>query len=98
MRFVIGLALSAAMTSGVSAQTFTGTGSGARAFEQLDRELPTPNVYRAATGEPGPQYWQQRADLVIDVTLDEKKKSLEATQTITYHNNSPHELRYVGSS
>ena len=37
-------------------------GSGARAFEQLGQDLPTPNVYRTASGAPGVQYWQQRAD------------------------------------
>jgi hypothetical protein len=77
-------------------QTFTGTGSGARAFQQLDDDkLPTPNVYRAATGEPGPAYWQQQADYVIDATLDETQKRLTASQTITYTNNSPHTLRYL---
>ncbi|MEM9810385.1 MAG: M1 family metallopeptidase [Pseudomonadota bacterium] len=75
--------------------TFTGVGSGARAFEQLDQELPTPNMYRAATGEPGPAYWQQRADYDIDVTLDEDAKTITASETITYTNNSPHELRYL---
>lgn len=79
-----------------SAQTFTGTGSGARAFQQLDEDkLSTPNVYRAATGEPGPAYWQQQADYVIDVSLDEENKRLTASQTIVYTNNSPHTLRYI---
>ncbi|MEM9232723.1 MAG: M1 family metallopeptidase [Pseudomonadota bacterium] len=95
MRLIIGLAAAAAMTTGASAQTFTGTGSGARAFEQLDDKLPTPNVFRAATGEPGPAYWQQQADYVIDVTLDEAEKRLTGSQTIVYTNNSPHTLRYL---
>lgn len=64
-------------------------------FRQLDEVLPTPNVYRAPTGEPGEQYWQQQADYDIDVTLDEAKRRIEATQTITYTNNSPYELRYL---
>ncbi|WP_051881446.1 M1 family metallopeptidase [Parvularcula oceani] len=75
--------------------TFTGVGSGARAFERIDTELPTPNVYRAATGEPGPAYWQQEADYSIEVALDEDEKRIDASQTITYTNNSPHTLRYV---
>jgi hypothetical protein len=29
-------------------------------FRQLGTELPTPNTYRAASGAPGHQYWQQR--------------------------------------
>jgi predicted secreted protein len=41
-------------------------------FRQLEEILPTPNSYRAANGEPGPDYWQQRVDYTIDVRLDEK--------------------------
>ncbi|MEM1396520.1 MAG: M1 family metallopeptidase [Pseudomonadota bacterium] len=70
-------------------------GSGARAFEQLGQELPTPNVYRTASGAPGPQYWQQRADYEIDVTLDEQNKRITGSETITYTNNSPDALRYL---
>ncbi|WOI53361.1 M1 family metallopeptidase [Parvularcula sp. LCG005] len=96
LRSWVGTAVCAsALITGATAQTFTGTGSGAKAFEQLDDKLPTPNVYRAATGEPGPAYWQQQADYVIDVTLDETGKRITATEQITYTNNSPHELRYL---
>ena len=73
----------------------TGIGSGAEAFEQLDYELPTPNVYRAATGEPGPEYFQQRADYVIDVALDEDARRVTAAETIRYTNNAPLPLRYL---
>ena len=45
-------------------------GSGARAFAQLEQALPTPNVYRTASGAPGIRYWQQQANYKIDVTLD----------------------------
>ena len=37
--------------------------------------LPTPNEFRLADGEPGPRYWQNRADYDIRATLD------TATQT-----------------
>ncbi|HBR57969.1 MAG TPA: hypothetical protein DEA22_10960, partial [Blastocatellia bacterium] len=41
-------------------------------FRQLsDDELPTPNEYRTASGAPGHRYWQNRADYVIDVELDD---------------------------
>ncbi|WP_370336295.1 M1 family metallopeptidase [Parvularcula marina] len=95
MRLIFGLAAVAALGGVASAQTFTGTGSGARAFEQLDDKLPTPNVFRAATGEPGPAYWQQQADYVIDVSLDEDRKRITGSETILYTNNSPHTLRYL---
>ncbi|WP_408640709.1 M1 family metallopeptidase [Salinimonas sediminis] len=64
-------------------------------FRQLDETLPTPNVYRNAAGEPGHQYWQQQVDYVIKVKLDEDKRRLQASESITYHNNSPDTLRYL---
>lgn len=64
-------------------------------FRQLDEVLPTPNVYRNAAGEPGHMYWQQKVDYKIDVTLDEKKRRLSASQDIRYQNNSPDTLKYL---
>lgn len=64
-------------------------------FRQLDEVLPTPNVYRNAAGAPGHEYWQQKVDYVIKATLDEEKRHLSATQTITYTNNSPDVLKYL---
>jgi len=64
-------------------------------FEQLGTMLPTPNVYRAASGAPGPQYWQQRADYKIKVTLDDDSQTITGKETITYHNRSPQQLTYL---
>ncbi|MEM0982770.1 MAG: M1 family metallopeptidase [Planctomycetota bacterium] len=64
-------------------------------FRELDELLPTPNVYRTASGAPGPQYWQNEADHVIEATLDERENRLTGYETITYHNNSPDELSYL---
>ncbi|TPV59303.1 aminopeptidase [Aestuariibacter sp. GS-14] len=64
-------------------------------FRQLDEVLPTPNVYRNAAGEPGHQYWQQKVDYDIDVTLDEAKRRIDASESITYQNNSPDTLKYL---
>jgi hypothetical protein len=64
-------------------------------FRQLDEVLPTPNVYRNAAGEPGHQYWQQQVDYQIKARLDEQKRRIEATETITYKNNSPDTLKYL---
>lgn len=64
-------------------------------FRQLDEVLPTPNIYRNAAGEPGHKYWQQRVDYDIKVTLDEEKRRLDGVETITYHNNSPDNLKYL---
>jgi len=65
------------------------------AFRQLDVDLPTPNVYRTASGAPGLQYWQQRADYKIEVELDETLRRITASETITYTNQSPDTLRYI---
>jgi hypothetical protein len=64
-------------------------------FRQLDESLPTPNVYRNAAGEPGHEYWQQQVDYKIKAKLDEEKRRIDASQTITYHNNSPDTLKYL---
>ncbi|RDV13274.1 M1 family peptidase [Pontibacter diazotrophicus] len=64
-------------------------------FGQLGQELPTPNTYRTASGAPGHQYWQQRADYTIKVELDDKNQSLTGSETITYTNNSPDVLGYL---
>ncbi len=64
-------------------------------FKQLGQELPTPNVYRNAAGAPGHQYWQQQADYVIDLELDDETQKILGEETITYHNNSPDALEYL---
>ncbi|MFN7747903.1 MAG: hypothetical protein ACK5OO_03070, partial [Cyclobacteriaceae bacterium] len=45
-------------------------------FEQLDQLLPTPNEYRTGSGSPGPKYWQQRADYVINAELNDENQSI----------------------
>ncbi len=64
-------------------------------FRQLGQELPTPNVYRTASGAPGHQYWQQQADYIMDIELDDDKQRIYGDETITYHNNSPDGLSYL---
>jgi len=64
-------------------------------FKQLGQELPTPNVYRAASGAPGHEYWQQKADYDIEVELDEVINKITGKEKITYTNNSPDALQYV---
>ncbi len=64
-------------------------------FRQLEEILPTPNDQRIASGAPGPEYWQQRTEYVIEVTLDDEKQRISGTELITYHNNSPHVLSYL---
>ncbi|HTL07000.1 MAG TPA: M1 family metallopeptidase [Chitinophagaceae bacterium] len=42
-----------------------------------------------------PQYWQQRVDYTIDVTLNDLDHSLNGFEKITYHNQSPDTLRFI---
>lgn len=64
-------------------------------FAQLGTQLPTPNVYRTASGAPGHQYYQQQANYKIDIVLDDAKQRIDGTETITYINNSPDQLSYL---
>lgn len=64
-------------------------------FEQLGEILPTPNSYRTGSGSPGPNYWQQRADYVINVEVDDNTQMLTGSETITYFNNAPETLNYL---
>ncbi|MDB4949963.1 MAG: peptidase [Gemmatimonadetes bacterium] len=57
--------------------------------------LPTPNEYRLSTGEPGPRYWQQRADYRVEATLDTAAQSVSGSVGIRYTNHSPAPLRFV---
>lgn len=40
-------------------------------------------------------YWQQRVNYVIEVTLNDKEKTLDAFEKITYTNHSPDTLTYI---
>jgi hypothetical protein len=53
------------------------------------------NTYRTASGNPGPDYWQNGADYVLAVELDDVKNTLSGTVNITYHNNSPEPLNFI---
>lgn len=64
-------------------------------FYSIEPWLPTPGVYRTASGAPGPMYWQQRADYEIDIELDDTQRSLTGVCRIDYHNHSPHALTYL---
>lgn len=69
--------------------------SHANKFEQLEREFPSPNVYRSASGRPGPLYWQQQADYKIKAYLDTKTQRIDGEEEIVYHNQSPDTLAYL---
>jgi len=64
-------------------------------FKQLGPELATPNEQRTASGAPGNAYWQQRADYVMNITIDDATQTLFGEETITYFNESPDALSYL---
>lgn len=53
------------------------------------------NDFRSASGEPGPKYWQNRADYKISCTLDTGKHLINGDVEITYSNNSPDNLKFL---
>ncbi len=75
----------------VSAQTKRHT----EKFEQLEYELRDPNEFRTASGAPGPKYWQNKADYIIEVALNDDNQSITGKETVTYFNNSPDPLSYL---
>ena len=64
-------------------------------FRQLEEILPTPNAFRTASGAPGPEYWQNRADYRISVRLDDQGHRIEGAERVVYFNESPDTLRYL---
>ncbi len=53
------------------------------------------NDYRSASGEPGPKYWQNKADYKISCKLDTIKHTVSGDMEITYTNNSPDNLKFL---
>ncbi len=51
--------------------------------------------YRAADGEPGPKYWQNRADYQLAATLNDQTNEITGSEILTYTNNSPQKLGYL---
>lgn len=64
-------------------------------FKQMYDLLATPNMYRTASGAPGPEYYQQQADYKIDIELDDKNTKLYGQETVTYTNNAKEGLDYL---
>jgi len=92
LTFILGISF----TTGAVAQNNNNPGSNhGNKFEQLGTMIQTPNVYRSASGAPGPRYWQQRADYNIDVELDDAKQRITGSESVTYYNNSPDPLSYI---
>ncbi|MES2863504.1 MAG: M1 family metallopeptidase [Bacteroidota bacterium] len=64
-------------------------------FSQMYTDMATPNMFRTASGAPGPEYYQQRADYKINLELDDKLSRMYGSETVTYYNNAPESLDYL---
>jgi len=53
------------------------------------------NDYRSGSGEPGPRYWQNRADYKLNATLDTVNHSVSGTVELNYTNNSPDNMKFL---
>ena len=95
MKIWIAAALGCMIGFGAWAQQETPQRINTNVFRQLGQDLPTPNVYRTASGAPGHAYWQQKADYNMKIRLNDETQRIDGSETITYTNNSPDELRYV---
>jgi hypothetical protein len=61
-----------------------------------------PNFYtkngtetRSASGQPGPKYWQNRADYKLTASLNESSNEITGSALISYTNNSPDKLDFL---
>jgi hypothetical protein len=52
-------------------------------------------VFRSAGGEPGPKYWQNKANYQINAALNADDHSVTGTVLLNYTNNSPDDLRFL---
>ena len=67
-----------------AAITLTAQNINVSKFRQLGQELPTPNVYRTASGAPGHEYYQQQADYNMSITLDDETQRIYGEETLNY--------------
>ena len=50
---------------------------------------------RSASGQPGPKYWQNRADYQLTANLNEATNEISGSEILTYTNNSPDKLSFL---
>lgn len=50
---------------------------------------------RSASGQPGPKYWQNRANYELKASLNENTSEITGTEVLTYTNNSPDKLGFL---
>ena len=50
---------------------------------------------RSASGQPGFEYWQNRADYQLSAKLDEANNEISGTSIVSYTNNSPDKMSFL---
>jgi hypothetical protein len=60
-----------------------------------DRFISPESSFRSASGNPGADYWQNKADYDIAASLDTVAQTISGVETITYTNNSPDKLDFL---
>ena len=95
------LALLMGITS-ISAQQVPATTSSAHISNYNYHDAFAPFFYssngtttRSASGQPGAEYWQNRADYVLTAKLNENTNEITGTDIVTYTNNSPDKLSFL---
>ncbi|HFK5508333.1 M1 family metallopeptidase [Elizabethkingia anophelis] len=53
------------------------------------------NEFRSASGQPGTKYWQNNANYVLNITLDDTQNLFTGSAEVQYTNNSPDELKFI---
>lgn len=50
---------------------------------------------RSASGQPGAEYWQNRADYQLTAKLNEQQNEIVGSEIVTYTNNSPDKMSFL---
>lgn len=104
LKLMAGLSLACvlAFTAGNAQQTATPPPSTPPASDYNYHETFGPPFYtkngtefRAADGQPGPKYWQNRADYTLAATLNDQSNEITGSEVLTYTNNSPQNLGFL---
>jgi hypothetical protein len=97
IKFSACLLLIGGFTSRVVAQEKTTQKSTFNKYEAFSPLFMTDkvNAFHSATGNPGSEYWQNRANYKIKATLDTINQKIEGKVTINYINNSPYNLEFL---
>ncbi len=94
------LAFLTVANTGLAQQTSSSSGQPVSKYDYHDAFGPNfytknGNEYRAADGQPGSRYWQNRADYQLTARLNDQTNEIFGTEVLTYTNNSPQKLNFL---